>query len=327
MFPVHDDSPRINGRPYVNYGLIALNIAIFVYEVIVTSNFSNRFAVLNLFLNYGEVPSLILSGQNLQSIFTSMFMHGSIAHLVGNMFFLYVFGDNLEGRFGHLKYLLLYFMWGTVASITHSIYAISIGQGEVPAIGASGAISGVLGAFLIFFPYAKIRTIIFAFLITFTRIPALVYIPIWFILQLIFALIGQSGGVAYLAHIGGFAAGVGTAYCWKFISLLFSQEQDQRKIVKKIPYYSINANKMERGISPEIIFGNDFIDVIIEEPNITSNSNIKTNFDNLNNNLFVYIIDQNKQYSIPISNPIGHKIVISSISVNNGIIKIMLDLL
>lgn len=155
MFPIHDDAPRMNGRPYVNYGLIGVNILVFIYEVIITSNFSNRLAVSELYSNFGSIPHLILSGQNLGSLLSSMFMHGSIAHLLGNMFFLYVFGDNLEGRFGHFKYLLLYILWGVLASFAHSIYAVSTGGGNIPAIGASGAISGVLGAYLIFFPHAN----------------------------------------------------------------------------------------------------------------------------------------------------------------------------
>ena len=93
MFPIHDDTPRLHGRPYVNYGLIGINIIIFIYEIIITANFSNRAAVITLYSNYGSIPELILSGQNLGSLFSSMFMHGSIAHLLGNMFFLYVFGN------------------------------------------------------------------------------------------------------------------------------------------------------------------------------------------------------------------------------------------
>ena len=209
MFQINDDAPRTIVLPFINYGLIAINIIVFIYEAVVTSYFSNSLAQFDLFSNYGAVPNLILSGQNLGSLFTSMFMHGGVAHLIGNLIFLYVFGDNLEGRFGHYKYLMLYLIWGVVASFTHSIYAVSTGDGNIPAIGASGAISGVLGAYLIFFPRAKIHTIILAFFITTVRIPALAYIPFWFIMQLIFALIGQSGGVAYLAHIGGFLAGMG----------------------------------------------------------------------------------------------------------------------
>lgn len=324
MFPINDDAPRTNGRPYINYSLIALNVIIFIYEVIVTSNFSHRYAVFNLYLNYGDIPSLIFSGQNLHSLITSMFMHGSIAHLVGNMFFLYVFGDNLEDRFGHFKYLLLYLVWGIAASLIHGVYAVSTGQGDVPAIGASGAISGVLGAFLIFFPRAKIYTVVIAFFITTVRIPALAYIPFWFILQLVFALIGQSGGVAYLAHIGGFVVGVGTAYCWKFIAVLFNQTRTQNTFIRKVSYRSHDVPESEKDISPELIVGKDFIDVIIQARNVTKNSNVVANFDSSGNNLLVKIIDQGKEYSVPIPGNNGFEFEISSISVNNGIIKIRL---
>src|ERR687886_1650644 len=149
---------------------------------------------------------------------TSMFIHGGIAHIAGNMVFLFVFGDNIEDRFGRIKYLLIYISWGVVASLVHSIYAVNSGGGLVPAVGASGAISGVLGAYLVMFPRAKVFTIIIAFFITTVRIPALAFIPFWFILQIVFAFIGPAaGGVAYLAHIGWFLIGVGSGYKWKLI--------------------------------------------------------------------------------------------------------------
>jgi membrane associated rhomboid family serine protease len=325
MFPIHDDTPRTNGRPYVNYGLIAINIIIFIYEAIITSYFSNTLAQFNLFSNYGAVPNLILSGQNLVSLFSSMFMHGSIAHLLGNMFFLYVFGDNLEDRFGHYKYFMLYLLWGIIASFAHSIYAISTGGGNVPAIGASGAISGVLGAYLIFFPHAKIHTIIFAFFITTVRIPALAYIPFWFIMQLIFALIGQSGGVAYLAHIGGFLAGVSTAYFWKSFSHLFNRPIVESKINKTSQYYPLKNDLDDTDVSPEILLGNGFMDVIIQARGIHMDSNIQTKFDNSTNILSVRIPEYDKTYSIQIPNTDNSVFKISSVSVLNGIIKIRLE--
>jgi len=343
MFPIHDDTPRLNGRPYVNYGLIGINIVIFIYEVIITANFSNREAVITLFSNYGSIPDLLLSGQNLGSLFSSMFMHGSIAHLLGNMFFLYVFGDNLEDRFGHFKYLMLYLFWGVMAAFAHSIYAVTTGEGSIPAIGASGAISGVLGAYLIFFPHAKIHTIIFAFFITTVRIPALAYIPFWFIMQLVFALIGQSGGVAYLAHIGGFIIGLGTAFGWKFFSNMFfkqkqySSQNYRRRSSISSPSFSNNAlNKndpskftntenLEKSIIPEIIIGEKFIDVIIEDRNTLSDSQIQASFDESTNTLYVLIIDTNKKYDIPVPHPANTNPRVSNISVRNGIIRIRLD--
>jgi membrane associated rhomboid family serine protease len=346
MFPIHDDTPRLHGRPYVNYSLIGINIVIFIYEVIVTANFSNRSAVATLFYNYGSVPELLLSGQNLGSLFSSMFMHGSIAHLLGNMFFLYVFGDNLEDRFGHFKYLMLYLFWGVMAAFAHSIYAVTTGEGNIPAIGASGAISGVLGAYLIFFPHAKFHTIIFAFFITTVRIPAIAYIPFWFIMQLVFALIGQSGGVAYLAHIGGFIIGLGTAFGWKFFSNMFfnqnqypSQNYRRRSSSLSSPSFSndalnrndrsksTNTNKAEKSNSPEIIIGEKFVDLIIEDRNTLSDSQIQTNFDESTNTFSVVIIDTNKRYDILVPHPANTILRVSNITVRNGIIRIRLDVI
>lgn len=176
MFPIHDDNQRIHGRPYVNYLLIGINVIIFVVEVIVTGYFQNTAATNAMLENYGAIPSKVLAG-DISSVITSMFLHGGIAHLIGNMLFLFVFGDNIEDKFGRIKYVLAYIGWGIAAAYAHSFVAVAIGGGEIPAIGASGAISGVLGAYLVLFPRAKIFTVIAAFFITTVRIPAIWYIP------------------------------------------------------------------------------------------------------------------------------------------------------
>jgi membrane associated rhomboid family serine protease/HSP20 family molecular chaperone IbpA len=279
MFPIHDDTERIHGRPYVNYSLIAINVIVFVWEVIVTGYFSDQQAVAEIFTNYGARPIFILNG-DLLSILTSMFLHGGIAHLIGNMVFLFVFGDNIEDRFGHIKYLLIYIMWGAAAAIIHSIFAVSAGGGMVPAVGASGAISGVMGAYLVMFPRAKIFTVIVAFFITTVRIPALAYIPFWFILQVIFGLIDPFGGVAYVAHIGGFVAGVGIGYMWKLflsgkniitpLSKMDSQIKGKQRprIQEAIPQ-----------ASPEVIEGPDFYEIIAEIPGVSDASDINATFE------------------------------------------------
>lgn len=146
--------------------------------------------------------------------FTSMFMHGSILHLGGNMLFLWIFGDNVEDRLGHVKFLVFYLLCGFAATYAH---AVASPESMLPAIGASGAISGVLGAYLFLYPGARILTLIFlGFFVTTAEIPALVYLPIWFLLQFVsgIASIGvatsagaEPGGVAWFAHIGGFIAG------------------------------------------------------------------------------------------------------------------------
>ena len=279
MFPIHDDTERIHGRPYVNYSLIAINVIVFVWEVIVTGYFSDQQAVAEIFTNYGAIPIFILNGDIL-SILTSMFLHGGIAHLIGNMVFLFVFGDNIEDRFGHIKYLFIYIIWGAAAAIIHSIFAVSAGGGMVPAVGASGAISGVMGAYLVMFPRAKIFTVIVAFFITTVRIPALAYIPFWFILQVIFGLIDPFGGVAYVAHIGGFVAGVGIGYLWKLflsgkniippLSRMDNQIKGKQRprIQEAIPQ-----------ASPEVIEGPDFYEIIAEIPGVSDASDINATFE------------------------------------------------
>lgn len=339
MFPIHDDTPRMNGRPYINYGLIGINIIVFIYEVVLTSNFANRLAVVELYSNYGSIPDLIVSGQNLGSLFSSMFMHGSIAHLLGNMFFLYVFGDNLEDRFGHFRYLLLYLFWGILAAFAHGIYAISTGDGDIPAIGASGAISGVLGAYLIFFPHAKIHTIIFAFFITTVRIPAIAYIPFWFIMQLVFAIIGQSGGVAYLAHIGGFLIGLSSAYLWKVFSNMLPgsslyQRQNYRPKNSFHNYDTISAKNYSKfttdsprdNIShPEVIVGESFVDIILEAKHITHTDQLEVKFDKTLKTLF--ISDANSKIIASVIVPVEklQNFVVSDFSVKNGIIKVRIN--
>jgi membrane associated rhomboid family serine protease len=279
MFPIHDDTERIHGRPYVNYSLIAINVIVFVWEIIVTGYFSDEQAVAEIFSKYGAIPRSVLNG-DLLSILTSMFMHGGIAHIIGNMVFLFVFGDNIEDRFGHIKYLLIYIAWGAAAAIIHSIFAVSAGGGMIPAVGASGAISGVMGAYLVMFPRAKIFTVIIAFFITTVRIPALAYIPFWFILQVIFGLIDPFGGVAYLAHVGGFVAGLGTGYTWKvflsgkdIINPLF--KTDSQIIRKQRP-------KIEESIpqaSPEVIEGPDFYEIIAEIHGVSDATDINASFE------------------------------------------------
>jgi membrane associated rhomboid family serine protease len=295
MFPIHDDTDRIHGRPYVNYTLIAINAIVFIWEIKVTGFFTNEQAVAEIFSNYGVIPRFLLAG-DLVSVITSMFIHGGIAHIVGNMVFLFVFGDNIEDRFGRIKYLLIYILWGLMAAFIHSIYAINSGSGEIPAVGASGAISGVLGAYLIMFPRAKIFTVIVAFFITSIRIPALAFIPFWFVLQIVFAVMGSSGGgVAYLAHIGGFAVGVGTGYIWKLLS--------GHNIGGRLPpVLKSNVIRKERPsiedaapqISPEIIEGPDFYEIIAEIRGVANSSNIHANYEPDSGNIRIIAMGSRK---------------------------------
>ena len=274
MFPIHDDTERIHGRPYLNYCLILVNVIIFIYEVIITGYFTNERATNALFQRYGAIPNEILGG-NIPSIFTSMFLHGGIAHLIGNMVFLFVFGDNIEDKFGRIKYLIIYLIWGVAAAITHSLFAVYTGNGEIPAVGASGAISGVLGAYLIMYPKARIYTIVVAFFITTIRIPAIAFIPFWFIMQIVLNFIDPLGGVAYMAHIGGFVAGLGTGYLWKMFKF-----QNPISFQPKWQTIKNRPNMVEMGIDtqPEIIKGPDFYEIIAEVRGLTGISDIRTDY-------------------------------------------------
>jgi len=288
MFPIHDDTERIHGRPYLNYTIIAINVAVFIWEAATTSFFTNQQAKVEMFHTYGTVPNNLFSNfpASILNIITSMFMHGDVYHIVGNMVFLWVFGDNIEDKFGRVKYILLYFGWGAAAALLHSAFAIPAGDGNVPAVGASGAISGVLGAYLVMFPRAKIYTIITAFFIYTVRIPVLVYIPFWFVLQVIFGVIGQvspvgNSGVAYLAHVGGFVAGAATGLVARVFVLpqlaaLAGKRTTYRPPVRKV------RPRIEDVVSetpPEVIEGPDYYEVIAEIRGVADASDIGATYD------------------------------------------------
>lgn len=202
MFPLYDQNPT-RTRPYVTWSLIVINVAVFLWQL-------SRGLAMEIVLEYGEIPALILRGERLHTMFTSMFLHGDFFHIAGNMLYLYIFGDNVEDRFGHVGFLILYILFGLAGGIIHSALMVLYGElnALIPAIGASGAISGVLGAYILFFPRAKIVSVILAFyFIRIARVPALLFIGFWFVLQFLYGVGGGLGGVAYWAHIGGFAAG------------------------------------------------------------------------------------------------------------------------
>jgi membrane associated rhomboid family serine protease/HSP20 family molecular chaperone IbpA len=290
MFPIHDDTERVHGRPYLNYGMIAINVIVFIWEASATSFFSDERAMQEMFLTYGAVPDRLFDDfpASAPTILTSMFMHGGIAHIIGNMIFLFVFGDNIEDKYGRIKYILIYVGWGAAAAMAHSAYAVSTGDGGTPAVGASGAISGVLGAYMVMFPRAKIFTVIAAFFLYTIRIPVLIYIPFWFVMQVVFALLGQLGGsgVAYLAHIGGFVAGVAVGLAWRALP-------DSMKYKGGIPSAGgakpMFRNPMMRKsrpriedvalAAPEVIEGPDYYEVIAEIRGVSDASDISASYD------------------------------------------------
>lgn len=204
MLPFRDHNP--SGRfPFVTVGLIAINVLVFLFQLLLDAN-----GLLNaFFLTWAVVPADITQNPNLQeylTLFTAMFMHGGFAHIGGNMLYLWIFGDNVEDTLGHFGYLGFYLICGLVATFAQIIFDP---LSPIPNLGASGAIAGVLGAYLLLFPRARVDALVFRFV---TTVPAFIVLGFWFVIQLFYgvASIGQTstgGGVAYWAHAGGFAAG------------------------------------------------------------------------------------------------------------------------
>jgi len=164
---------------------------------------------------YGLIPNDVLHGNRLSTLFTSMFIHADLIHLGGNMLFLYIFGDNVEDTFGHMRYLVFYLLAGIAASFAHILFVINSPESIIPTIGASGAISGVMGAYLILFPRSRILTLVLLFWISIAAIPAVVFLGLWFVFQFLYGTLAVGGGVAYWAHIGGFVAGLFFGAIWR----------------------------------------------------------------------------------------------------------------
>jgi len=204
MFPLKDDIKSYN-QPIVNVTLIIINILVFVYELHIPN--------LNVFLyNNAFIPDMLFEHYDIinsfKRILLSMFLHGGFMHIIGNMWFLWIFGDNVEDALGHMNYLLFYILGGIVASVIQGIISP---YSTVPIIGASGAISAVIGAYLVLYPHAKILSLVFIFIfVTVIRIPAWFFIVFWFFIQYfngIFSISMHSASVAWFAHIGGFLFG------------------------------------------------------------------------------------------------------------------------
>lgn len=198
MIPLKDDNPR-SILPIVTIALIVSNIVVFYYEITLGFN--------PVFERYALYSVRIMDGRNLETLVTSMFLHGGFMHLIGNMLYLWIFGDNVENYLGHVRYIFFYLICGLCAAFAHIFLA---GVSEVPMVGASGAISGVLGGYLIKYPRARILVLIPYFILTVQKIPAVFVLGFWFVIQLIWGLTsGPSdvGGVAFWAHVGGFMAG------------------------------------------------------------------------------------------------------------------------
>lgn len=221
FFPIGDDQVQGGHKPYFSYGFIILNVAIFGLQYTQPNA---------LICDFAAIPDHIIAGESLYTLFTSMFMHGSVMHLVGNMLFLWVFADNIEATIGSFAFVIFYLLGGLAASAAHIYFSIgpdvagccipcanclegvATCAGTVPSLGASGAIAAVLGAYLVMFPKSKVKILVLIIFTSFS-VPAFIFLGIWIVQQLFsgFASLGptgDSGGVAWWAHIGGFAFGL-----------------------------------------------------------------------------------------------------------------------
>jgi len=172
-------------------------------------------AINEVSMSYGLIPNDVVLGNNLYTFLSSMFLHADLIHLGGNMLFLYIFGDNVEDTFGHARYLFFYVLAGIVASAAHIFFVFDTLEGAIPTIGASGAISGVMGAYLVLFPRSRILTLVLLYWISIVAIPAVIFLGLWFAFQFLYGTLAVGGGVAYWAHIGGFIAGIFFGAVWR----------------------------------------------------------------------------------------------------------------
>ena len=212
FFPYKDDNPRIL-FPFVTYCIIGLNIIVFVYQYFIIPNEQFEYFI----RSYALTPA----NPTVLNVFSSMFMHGGLTHIIFNMWFLWIFGDNIESVFGHKKYLLFYLLCGIGAGLSQ--IQINI-ESTIPMVGASGAIAGVLGAYLFRFPRATVHVLVILIIfITFIRVPAMIVIGFWFLSNLMAGIgtlgIEEAGGTAWFAHIGGFVSGVLLNYFFKMVKI------------------------------------------------------------------------------------------------------------
>lgn len=205
FFPIGDDQVAGGHKPLLSYSIIGINLLIFFFELNLGQD--SELVFLN---NYGAIPDEIINGQDLYTLFSCMFIHGGWMHLIGNMLFLWVFADNIEAVIGTFNFLLFYLLGGLIASIVHIFFNPF---SKIPMVGASGAISSVLGAYMVMFPASRIKVLFLLFFSVF-YVPSFFFLGIWIVQQLIAgvgsinAVAQEASGIAWWAHIGGFSYGV-----------------------------------------------------------------------------------------------------------------------
>ncbi len=252
FFPISDDNES-NSKPYICYCLIGICCFIFLWQSALPINL-NQSAI----YNFGVIPAAVLGDQQglihpYLTIFTSMFMHGGWMHLIGNMVFLWIFGDNIEDSMGHKKFLVFYLFSGIFAALLQASIDPS---SSIPMIGASGAIAGLLGAYLVLHPRANVNVLFWLFIfITVIKVPAFIVLSIWIVSQFFSASMGSEGGVAYFAHIGGFIAGALLIYFFKSPHIRLFQEGNSRSF--ESTKFSMNGSSNQ---TEERNFMQEFVD-------------------------------------------------------------------
>jgi len=262
MFPIRD---TIQSRTYpvVNWIIIALNTVLFFVEI------AQGDAVNEFIFTYGIVPArysvpavsyYFTAGQQFFSFFSFMFLHGGFLHLLGNMWFLFIFGDNVEDRIGHSRYILFYFLCGWASGLTHIFFNY---YSSTPTIGASGAIAGVMGAYFLLFPRAKIVTLIpILFIPYFIELPAAIFLGLWLFFQFISATLAgsvQAGGIAWWAHIGGFLFGAIFLKLFRIIPALDLPFMHHQNIIRRSSPRFQTAKPMPSSADSRVILGTVFV--------------------------------------------------------------------
>ncbi len=226
MFPIGDDNVRGTGPGIVTIALVLINVAVFIAEVTIFQS-----GLRELFNEYGVVPAEVLDGEQLYSFLTSLFLHGGWFHLISNVLFLWIFGDNVEAALGKVIFPIFYIVGGIVASLSHVLVSP---ESTLPSVGASGAIGAILGAYIVMFPRSQVRVLLlYGFFMVIRRITAVLFLGFWFVMQFfsgvasLGAQTAQTGGIAVWAHVGGFVFGLLVGFLFRGRAENLTLERDR----------------------------------------------------------------------------------------------------